>query len=78
MLLFLGGLFLVGAFNWYLVFSDSARERLNKVSWYPFRRSREGREFDNAFRLAASLIIAVFCSTIFVSVLIVSLVKLFK
>lgn len=78
MLLFLGGLFLIGAFNWYLVFSEAARRRFNELSWFSFRRSREGREFDNDLTLATSLIVAVTCSAVLVAVVIISLVQLFR
>lgn len=74
---FLLGLLLVAGFAWYLVFNEQARRKFGEPRWV-FRRSKEGREVDDAINLAASLIIAVFCSTIFVGILIIALIQAFK
>jgi hypothetical protein len=73
MLAFLIVLFLVGAINWYLVFSEGARRR-----WGWGARSFLGREADDALSMAVALVTAVFCSSIIIVALIVALVKGFK
>jgi hypothetical protein len=68
----------IGGLNWYLVFNEPTRRKLAEPGWSLWRRSKEGKEVDDAFNLAVSLIIAVACSTILVAVLLVALVGLFK
>lgn len=75
---FLVGLLVIGGLSWYLVFNEPARRKLAEPGWYFYKRSKEGREVDDAFNLATSLIIAVTCSTLFVVVLIVAVIMWLK
>ena len=78
MLAFVLGLILVGAYSWYLVFNERARRRLQIGHWAFWKRSKEGRELDDALGMAQALIVAVVCSTLLVAVVIIALVQLFK
>ena len=78
MLVFVVALILVGAFSWYLVFDEEARRRLQIGHWEFWKRSKEGRELDDALGMAQALIVAVICSTLMVAVVIIALVQLFK
>jgi hypothetical protein len=66
---------LIGGLGWYLVFNEQARRKLAEPGWSFYRRSKDGRQVDDALNLATSLIIAVTCSTVLVAVLIVALIK---
>ena len=68
----------IGGLGWYLVFNEPARRKLAEPGWSFYKRSKEGKQVDDAVNLATSLIIAVTCSTVLVAVLLVALVKLFK
>ena len=78
MIVFIGVLILVGAFYWYLVFSDRARRRYHAANWRFWNRSKEGRALDNDLTLATSLIAAVFCTTILVAMVIIGILQMFK
>ena len=78
MIVFIGGLILVAAFSWYLVFSDRARQRYNAANWRFWNRSKEGRALDNDLTLATSLIAAVFCTTLLVAIVIIGILEMFK
>jgi hypothetical protein len=71
-------LFVIGALCWHLVFNEQERRKLAEPGWAFYRRSKEGKELDDAVNLAVSLIAAVTCSTLFVVVLIIAVVRLFK
>ncbi len=71
-------LLLIGAYSWYLLFNEQARQRLAQPGWSFYRRSREGKEGDDALNLAYSLIIAVTCSTLLLGLSIIALIRLFK
>ena len=72
---FVLGLSVIGALSWYLVFNERARRKFAEPGWAFWKRSKEGREVDDAFTLANALIIAVTCSTLLVTVLIIAAVK---
>ena len=78
MLAFVVGLILVGAFSWYLVFNEPARRKLQSGHWAFWKRSKEGRELDDALGMAQALVIAVTCSTVLVAVVIIAVIQLFK
>lgn len=78
MLAFVVGLIIVGACSWYLVFNEPARLRFQRGYWAFWKRSKEGRELDDALTMAQALIVAVTCSTLLVVVVIIALVQLFK
>jgi hypothetical protein len=68
----------IGGLNWYLVFNERARRKLAEPGWSFWKRSKRGREVDDAFNLATALIIAVVCSTLIVVVLIAALITRLK
>ena len=72
------GLSVVGAISWYLVFNEQARRKFAEPFWTFWKRSEPGREVDDAFILARALIVAVFCSTLLVAMLIVAAVQWLK
>jgi hypothetical protein len=78
MIAFVVALILVGAFSWYLVFNEPARLRLQGAHWAFWKRSKEGKELDDALTMAQALIVAVTCSTLLVVVVIIALVQSFK
>ena len=74
MVVFVLALAVIGALNWYLVFNEGARRKLAEPGWWFWKRSKQGRDVDDAFSQANALIIAVTCSTLLVAVLILALV----
>jgi hypothetical protein len=75
---FVLALAVIGALNWYLVFNERTRRKLAEPGWFFWKRSKKGRELDDAVNLATALIIAVTCSTVLVGVLIIALVQWLK
>ena len=68
----------IAGLHWYLVFNERARRKLAEPGWSFWKRSKEGREVDDAFNVATALIIAVICSTLMVVVLILALITWLK
>jgi energy-coupling factor transporter transmembrane protein EcfT len=71
-------LFIISIVSWFFALNPSARRNHLKPGAEFFRMNKEQREMQDAALLAASLILAIVFSIIFVSLLIITVADLFK
>jgi hypothetical protein len=68
----------VSVYFWRLVFNAPARQKHMSARWSPFKLNKEEKEMQDDLSLATALIIAIVAGFLFVSLLILGILGLFR